>query len=174
MKDYTKLKEFSANKTNEYSLLQLEHQQEIERLKLEYEKLLNEKNAQTRLEYENQLRELKEKLNEKDDLDRSTSSGKHEYHCVVRNWQILIESLADFSKSSDLGQRLRDQVNLTKELDNRLITDSMRLAEFKKNAIKSNETKQLPESIKVSLRKKFESKKKVQFYVLLLEIAKQD
>ena len=123
MKDYTKLKENSTNRTNEYSKLRLDQQQEeINQLKFECDRLMKEKN-QLCIDYETQIRELKEKI-DKDDLDRSTSS--------------------DFSKSSDLGQKLREQVILTKELDARLIT------EFNKNSsIKSNEPKQLPDNIKV-------------------------
>lgn len=137
MKDYSNLKEYSSNKSSEYSKLKNEHQIEIERMKIEYEKLINDKNKQMKQDYENQIRELKEKL-DKDDLDKSSSS-------------------ADFSKSSDLGQKLKDQVNLTKELDSRLITDSIKmneklLVEFnnKKNS-KNNEASQLPDNIKVKI-----------------------
>ena len=120
MRDYAKLKEQSVNKTTEFAKLKNEHQQEIDKLKKDYEKLLLEKT--------NQIRELNEKC-EKDELDKSTSSA------------------SEFSKSSDLGQKLREQVNLTKELDTRLITEFNN-----KQASKNNntiETKQLPENIKV-------------------------
>ncbi len=66
------------------------------------------------------------------------------------------------SKSSDLGQKLRDQVNLTKELDTRLITDSIKLneklmVEFnnKKNNNTNDSLKQLPENIKVNRNEKY-------------------
>ena len=65
-----------------------------------------DKISQIRHEYDNQIRELKEKY-EREDFDKSTSSGF----------------------SSDLGQKLKDQVNLTKELVTRLITDSIRMNE---------------------------------------------
>ena len=69
----------------------------------------------------------------------------------------------EFSKSSDLGQKLRDQVNLTKELDTRLITDSIKLNEKlrvgfnnnKKNNNTNDSSKQLPENIKVKLEEMF-------------------
>ena len=120
MRDYAKLKEQSVNKTTEFAKLKNEHQQEIDRLKKDYEKLLLEKT--------NQIRELNEKC-EKDELDKSTSSA------------------SEFSKSSDLGQKLREQVNLTKELDTRLITEFNNKQASKNN--NSIETKQLPEDIKV-------------------------
>jgi hypothetical protein len=120
MRDYAKLKEQSVNKTTEFAKLKNEHQQEIDRLKKDYEKLLLEKT--------NQIRELNEKC-EKDELDKSTSSA------------------SEFSKSSDLGQKLREQVNLTKELDTRLITEFNNKQASKNN--NSIETKQLPENIKV-------------------------